>query len=64
MSGLATAVALQTMGQSQRVVPLSEALMQKASLKMSRWKGLRAARGSGDFGSIVRAGEFTFDRAD
>lgn len=52
------------MGRNQRVVPLSEALVQKASLKMNRWKELRAARGRGGFGSIVRPGESTFDRAD
>jgi hypothetical protein len=43
----------------KKVVKLGSSVIQKASLKMQRWKEIKAARKRGGFGSIVRGGKLT-----
>lgn len=56
--GLATPVSVQVLGMgTERIkVKLSDTIIQRASLKASKWKELRAAK-KGGFGSISRGGE-------
>jgi hypothetical protein len=57
-AGLAVPVSLQTMGNDEKkVVKLGSSVIQKASLKMQRWKEIKEARKRGGFGSIVRGGK-------
>ena len=51
-------VSLQTLGgEAPKTVKLGSSVMQKASLKMQRWREMKEARKRGGFGSIVRGGE-------
>lgn len=61
MAGYASAVAIEpshiaSSSSKSQVPTLSESLIRRASLKMSKWKEMRAAKRAGGFGSVLKGG--------